>query len=128
MGKPRDEIKEKTYYKDIYFLYDVLNSLKEIDEVKLFIKDLLTRSELRMMKRRWHVANMLSHGYEVRDIAQESKMSTGTVMRIKKILEEGNGGLALAIQRTHMKQKKELMYKKNGNKKGGSKYVKSWFS
>jgi TrpR-related protein YerC/YecD len=128
MGKPQDEIKEKSYYRDIYFLYDALNSLDNIDEVKLFMKDMLTKSELRMLKRRWHIANLLFQGNNIRSVAIEANASTQTVVRLKQILEEGQGGLSLAIQRTHKKIIDQ--HKKQNNAKryrGGSKYVKGWF-
>lgn len=131
MGKPKLEIKESDYYKDIYFLYDALSTLKNIDEVKIFMKDMLTRSELRMLKRRWHIGNLLLKGYDVREAAVESKTSTQTVIRIKHVLENGFGGLILALTRVNEKQKKELALRKKRDVSGGrgsSKFVKGWFS
>ncbi|MBI2033327.1 MAG: hypothetical protein HYT10_02570 [Candidatus Levybacteria bacterium] len=128
MGKPREEIKEKTYYKDIYFLYEILHNLKDIDEVKLFIKDILTKTELRMVKRRWHVANLLMEGHDIRTVAEKSKTSTSTVIRIKEKLEEGYGGLFLAIERTKDTVRKEQKaYRNSKRTRGGSKFVKGWF-
>lgn len=131
MGKPKEEIKEKSYYKDIYFLYEVFNTLKNIDEVKIFMKDILTKSELRMLKRRWHIANLLLKGTDIREIAKEARASTQTVSRVKRILEEGHGGLLLALQRVNEKQKNEEKMRDKKYKpkiRGGSKFVKSWFS
>lgn len=123
MAKPKTEIKEKDYYKDIYFLYEIFNGLKNIDEVKIFLKDILTRSELRMLKRRWHVANLLMQGLDVRSVARKSKTSTQTVSRIKKVFEEGHGGLLLAIKRVSKTIEKE----REGKISGGSKFMKGWF-
>lgn len=130
MSKPREEIKESSYYKDIYFLYDALNTLKNIDEVKLFMKDMLTKSELRMLKRRWHIANLLTEGYDMRTVAQKAKTSTQTVWRVKKILEEGFGGMRLVIDRVKEKQLRErenLKVKDVTGGRGSSKFVKNWF-
>jgi TrpR-related protein YerC/YecD len=129
MGKPKGEVKEKSYYKDIYFLYDALSTLKNIDEVKMFMKDILTRSELRMLKRRWHIANLLMSGLDIREVADQSKTSTQTVSRVKKILEEGHGGLSTAVQRVSQKaSKQQKEYKSNHEQKNSSKFVKGWFT
>ncbi len=127
MGKPREEVDHKDYFKDIHFLYEIFSSLKNTDEVKLFIKDLLTRSELRMLKRRWHVANLLNQRYDIRTVANMSKTSTATVNKIKRIIEEGNGGLSIAMKRAQereIKDKKKFLKSKS---RGGSKFVKNWF-
>lgn len=127
MSKPVKEIEEKSYYRDIHFLYETLNSLKNVDEVKLFVKDILTKSELRMLKRRWHIANLLAQGMDMRSIAQKSKASTQTVANIKRILEEGNGGLRLALTRTFEKGDKEKkQYINTKKRKESSKFIKNW--
>lgn len=127
MSKPVKEVKDKSYYKDIHFLYEILNTLKNVDEVKLFVKDILTKSELRMLKRRWHIANLLAQGLDMRSIAQKSESSTQTVANIKRILEEGKGGLKLALERALEKEEKERKQYFRANRKGGSKLVKNWF-
>lgn len=108
MGKPKYEIDEKEYHKDIHFLYDILSKLKNLEEVKLFFKDLLTSSELRMLKRRWHIACLLDEGWDLRKVAEKSKTSTSTVIKVKKLIEEGRGGLKLALGKT----KKQRITKK----------------
>jgi TrpR-related protein YerC/YecD len=122
MAKPREELQEKEYYKDIYFLYEALRSLKDIDEMKRFTKDIFTSSELRMLKRRWHIANLLAEGHDIRFVAQQTRTSTQTVMKMKLILEEGTGGLLLAMQRMWDKEKRS----QTRIIRGGSKYVKGW--
>lgn len=127
MSKPQEEVSDKEYFKDIHFLYEVLGTLKNVDEIKSFIKDINTRSELRMFKRRWHIANLLLEGHDIRTVAQKAKTSTQTVSRIKKVLEEGYGGLRLAIERVNAKSKKEdEKFLKIKSTRGGSKFVKGW--
>ncbi len=128
MSKPKIEIDQKEYFKEIHFLYEIINSLKNVAEIKPFLKDILTSSELRMIKRRWHIANLLFEGHDVRTVALRSKTSTQTVSKIKKIIEEGHGGLKLAVERSSDKQKKEKeTYLKSIKPGGGSKFVKGWF-
>ncbi len=58
----------------------------------------------------------------------KSKTSTQTVSKVKRILEEGHGGLKLAIEKSWAKQKKERKeYLKSIQPIRGSKFVKGWF-
>ena len=129
MSKPKTEVDEETYFRDIHFLYEIFNSLKSTQEIKLFLRDILTRSELRMIKRRWHVANLLldPFGYDIRWVSRKSKTSTQTVSRMKSILENGEGGLKLAVDRVRKHLEKERQKYINSKKSGSSKFVKGWF-
>lgn len=128
MSKPKNEIEEKTYFREIHFLYEILNSLKNVEEVKIFFKDILTKSELRMLKRRWHIANLLYDGVGPRLAAERAKASTQTISKIKTILEEGRGGLKLAVERVRKQMAREReKYLKSKRPSGGSKFVKNWF-
>jgi TrpR-related protein YerC/YecD len=100
MSKPKFEVNEKEYFREVHFLYEIISSLRNVAETKLFLKDILTRSELRMFKRRWHIACLLDQGHDIRDTARKADVSTQTVSKIKSILEEGRGGLTLALKRT----------------------------
>lgn len=105
MVKPKEELKERSYFKNIAFLFEILNRFKTVGEVKLFLSDLLTESELRMIKKRWHIACLLNMGMGVRKIARRTKASTQTVLRVKKRILKGSGGLRLALSRTKRKSK-----------------------
>src|SRR3989344_8675774 len=124
MSKPREEIRNKEYFKEIHFLYEIVNSLKNTEEIKRFLKDILTKSELRMLKRRWHIASLLAKGLDLRSVASKSKTSTQTVSKIKRIIEEGEGGITLALERMEKKigrERKDFLKSKSF---GGSKFVK----
>lgn len=128
MAKPKFEIKDKEYFKEIHFLYEVINNLKNVEEIKPFLKDILTKSELRMIKRRWHVATLLAEGLGIREVADKSKTSTATVSKIKQVLEEGYGGLKLAIERSRLREKKEReKYLKSFSRASSPKLVRKWF-
>lgn len=127
MSKPKSEINQKEYFKEIHFLYEIINNLKNVEEIKPFLKDILTSSELRMLKRRWHIANLLFEGNDVRTVAMKSKTSTQTVSKIKKILEEGHGGLKQALEKSFEKKRKEKDVNiKSLKPRGGSKFMKGW--
>lgn len=112
--KPKSEIEAKDYFKDIHFFYEIINRLKKIEEIKLFLKDILTTSELRMLKRRWHIACLLDEGWDLRKVAAKANASTQTVTRVKKQIEEGRGGLKLALERTRSERKEKIPYDNMG--------------
>lgn len=99
MAKPKGEIKNPIYATEVDFLYEIiLKAAKAQDELRNFLEDLLTSSEIRMIKRRWHVANLLDEGKSIRAVAQEAGVGTDTVERIAKKLDEGKGGLTKALE------------------------------
>lgn len=128
MVKPREEVEDKEYFRDIHFLYEIINQLKAVNELKLFLKDILTPAELRMFKKRWHITRLLSEGIDVRTTAQMTRAGTNTVLRIKRTLEEGQGGLKVAIKRMNEAiQRDRKNYLDSKNPRQSSKFVKGWF-
>ncbi len=125
MGKPKTEVQDKDYFRDSNFFYEIINVLKNVDEIKLFLKDILTGSELRMVKKRWYIANLLLEGIDIRTVSSRAEAGIQTVVRIKQVLEDGRGGLKLALKR--MKKINEEKKSKSFNKRQGSKFVKGWF-
>ena len=106
----------------MYFLYKIIGLFNNTEELKLFLKDMLTSSELRMFKRRWHIANLLYDGHDIRTVANISNSSTSTVIKIKQKLYEGRGGLESAIERARAEDSKE----KKGKTRYSSTYMKDW--
>jgi uncharacterized protein YerC len=51
------------------------------------IRDLLTESELRMVKQRLFVLKLIKRGLSIRAVAQRAKVGTDTVVRILRKLE-----------------------------------------
>lgn len=52
------------------------------------IKELLTSSELRMVKQRWLILELLAEGDTIRSIAKTVGVGTDTVMRVAKLAAE----------------------------------------
>ena len=70
-------------------LYDAFLALKSREEVRDFLADLCTPSEIRAMAERWHVARLLHEGGKTyREIAEEAEASTTTVVRVARFLNE----------------------------------------
>lgn len=51
------------------------------------LMDFLTPSEVRMLKNRWRVAQLLKTGQTVRSIAEQVEVGTDTVIRVAKMFE-----------------------------------------
>src|SRR5688572_15095188 len=70
-------------------LYDAFLSLKSREEVRDFLSDLCTPSEIRAFAERWHVARLLHEGGKTyREIAEEAEASTTTVVRVARFLND----------------------------------------
>lgn len=51
------------------------------------LKDLLTPSEIRMLKNRFQIMNLLQDGLSIRKVAMIVKVGTDTVVRISRMVE-----------------------------------------
>lgn len=125
--KAQTESEDKDYFKDIHFLYSFLREIGSKEEIKHFLSEILTKSELIMLKKRWHIANLLNEGFEIREVALRSKAGTNTVLKIKAILEKENSVFQAAIENAQKTFAEDE--KKNRPKKfpSGSSLVKNWF-
>lgn len=58
---------------------------KEVAMPDFLIKELLTKSEMRMIKHRFEIIHLRQEGYSIREIAKKIAAGTDTVTRIIKI-------------------------------------------
>lgn len=104
MTKPRAEVRQKEYRQKIKWLYQTLNKLGSETKVRALLADLLTPAEQRMVHRRWHVASLLAEGLNVREVARQAKVSTLTVMQVKKLFgHPRREGLLQAVRQSQKK-------------------------
>ncbi len=85
-------------------LYKAVLCLQNLEEAQRFFRDLLTESEIVEFSNRWQVARMLSEGVSYAKIEQETGMSSTTIARINKWLQNGKNGYKLALDRLHHHQ------------------------
>lgn len=55
------------------------------DEV---LRKLLTDSEMRMLKNRWKIIQLLRSGMTVRAVSEQARVGTDTVIRVSKIMSK----------------------------------------
>ena len=73
--------------------------LKGLAEARAFFGDLLTEKEIREAANRWKAAKMLYFGVGYRKIERVTGMSSATVSRIRKVMENGLGGYRLMMSK-----------------------------
>ena len=84
---------------------DAILTLKTREEVRRFLRDLCTLTELEAMAHRWQIARLLEDGkLSYVDIVQEVGGSTATVTRVAQWLRHGAGGYRLALDRLRRKR------------------------
>jgi TrpR-related protein YerC/YecD len=80
-------------------LFQAILTLKELDEAQRFFRDLLTESEILEFSNRWKVAQMLNKNTPYSQIERETGMSTTTIARISKWLNDGMNGYKLVLNK-----------------------------
>lgn len=74
-------------------MYGYMSKPKQENNVQIpndILKKLLTPSEIRMLKNRYLIMNLLEKGLSVRFIANQVKVGTDTVVRVSKMAVRGN--------------------------------------
>jgi len=93
------KINKKWINSKIDSLFDAILLLKDIDEARRFFRDLLTEEEIKEFSNRWLVAQMLAQNIPYSNIEKETGMSSTTIARISKWLNEGMDGYKLLLSK-----------------------------
>jgi TrpR-related protein YerC/YecD len=74
-------------------------TLEKPAEVRQFLLDLCTPSELEAIVDRWWTASLLREGRSYRDISEVTGVSVTTIGRVARYMNMGEGGYRLALRR-----------------------------
>jgi len=85
--------------KKINELIDAILLVKNRNEARKFLRDLLTESELVEFGNRWKAARMLEKKVLYTEIIKETGLSSTTVARVSDWLNGGMGGYKLILKR-----------------------------
>jgi len=88
---------KSTRTKEVKDLIEVLTSINDKREMNSFLSDLLTENELLEFSRRWQAAQLLDQGVPYTEIVEQTGLSSTTVARISKWLQDGAGGYKRAL-------------------------------
>jgi TrpR-related protein YerC/YecD len=80
-------------------LFDALACIETKSEAQKFLGDLCTPAEIEAFADRWLVAQMLDANIPYRKITEETGVSTATVTRVARFLNQGYGGYKLILKR-----------------------------
>ncbi|MGD9265690.1 MAG: YerC/YecD family TrpR-related protein [Lysobacterales bacterium] len=80
-------------------LYRAFLTLRTSAEVRQFLQDLCTPSEVEAMVDRWRTAALLREGHSYREISDITGVSVTTIGRVARYLNMGEGGYRLALRR-----------------------------
>ncbi|HVF69572.1 MAG TPA: Trp family transcriptional regulator [Xanthomonadales bacterium] len=81
--------------------WSLITLLEDKDQVKSFLKDLLTHTEMKMFAKRIQIAKMLLEGYSYQDIRGYVKVTDSTISKISNLLSVDGAGLKTAIKYLH---------------------------
>ncbi|ALS37719.1 TrpR-related protein YerC/YecD [Enterococcus rotai] len=85
-----------------------LLALETLEDCYDYFDDLMTLKELDSMIQRFEVAKLLLLNKTYSDIAEATGSSTTTISRVKRIIDEGNGGLLEMVHRIDEQDDREL--------------------
>lgn len=100
-AQQRSAILSAGHHADYVELFDALLHLKNAKECENFLRDLCTHQEIKALRERWKVCQLLESGeFSYRDIHEKTKVSLVTIGRIARFLnEDSHGGYRLVLQR-----------------------------
>ncbi len=88
--------------------YDMIDSLNNRNEVRLFIKSLLTADEIANLMRRIEVAVLLSGNYKYNDIKKILGVGNEKISSVHKCLLQDDSGYKIIVKRLIGNRKKRL--------------------
>ena len=97
--KQHNEQQKKALKAAAQSLYKAFLTLENPSEVRQFLLDLCTPSEVEAIVDRWWTASLLKEGRSYREISDVTGVSVTTIGRVARFLNMGEGGYRLAIRR-----------------------------
>jgi TrpR-related protein YerC/YecD len=94
---------EPTETTPLDFLCEGLLALRNVEEMRSFLRDLTTPAELEALTDRWRVVPYLLQEVAYREIHDRTAVSVTTIGRVARFLGGEHGGYALAAGRLKRK-------------------------
>ncbi len=99
VNKPRKHNKRELMGGDAEALVSAFLAMRTSGEMKAFLRDLLTESELVEFAKRFRAARSIAKSIHYDVIEEETGLSSRTIARVKQWYKYGKGGYQLAIRR-----------------------------
>lgn len=97
--------------------YDMIDSLKDRNEVRLFIKSLLTADEIAALMRRIEIAVLLSGKFTYDQIIELLGTGVAKISSVQKALNQDDSGYKFIVKRLIENRKKRIKRIKKEEKK-----------
>lgn len=88
--------------------YDMIDSLKDRNEVRFFIKSLLSADEIANLMRRIEIAVLLSGDFKYDQIIKALKVGRDKISNVQKNLLQDDSGYKIIVKRLIENRKKRL--------------------
>ncbi|MFH1968401.1 MAG: YerC/YecD family TrpR-related protein [bacterium] len=96
--------------------YDVVDSLKDRNEVRFFLKSLLSPEEIAMLMRRIEIAVLLSAKYKYSEITEILGVGNDKISNVQRAFQQDDSGYKIIVKRLIENRKKRLKRIKKENK------------
>lgn len=80
-------------------LWNVITLIESREEAVIFLKELLTPTEVRMLAKRVQIAKMLLEGHSYETIRAHVRVSDGTIAAVNNQVQFGTGGYMKIVER-----------------------------
>ncbi len=88
--------------------YDIIDSLKNRNEVRLFFKSLLTAEEIATLMRRIEISVLLSANFNYKKIAKILGAGNNKISNVQRSLQQDDNGYKIIIKRLIENRKQRL--------------------
>lgn len=101
LGKGSRELAYRSRFADplVDRLFQAILVLRTPEDCYRLFEDLCTVGEVRALAQRFHVAELLASGATYDEISAATHMSSATISRIKRFLQDGADGYRLVLER-----------------------------
>lgn len=103
-----NKVPKKERIEMIAEFYDIIDCLKNRDEIRLFFRDLLSPDEIASLVRRIQAAILLLAGFTYEEIAQTLKVGKDKISNVQRSLERDGKGYTAAIKRYKKRKKTQI--------------------
>ena len=111
MKKKLDELSKEEKMLTLDMLYTAASVVKGRDEMKLFLRDLLTPSERIMLGRRIWIARLLLAKEKHIEIARKLRVGLSTIWRVERWLHDQYPGYEQALKRVEKEMDKRAIWR-----------------
>lgn len=91
--------------KETDLLFQAILELEDLEECYRFFEDVCTIKEIKSMTQRLQVARLLKSDKTYSEIEQETGASTATISRVNRVLNYGEDGYNIVLNRLGSKNK-----------------------